>query len=129
MDRFARRVFTLAGVYGLVVLVPQYFLEERIGRDAPPPITHPEMFYGFLGVAIAWQLCFLVIARDPARFRPVMIPAILEKLAFGLPAVVLYAQRRISGAVLFFGAIDLLLAALFLLAYRRTTARPSTATP
>jgi len=129
VDRFARRVFTLAGVYGLVVLVPQYFLEERIGRDAPPPITHPEMFYGFLGVAIAWQLCFLVIARDPARFRPVMIPAILEKLAFGLPAVVLYVQRRISGAVLFFGAIDVLLAALFLLAYRRTTARPSTATP
>jgi hypothetical protein len=122
VDRFARRVFTLAAVYGLVVLVPQYFMEERIGRDAPPPITHPELFYGFLGVAIAWQLCFLVVARDPTRFRPVMVPAIVEKLAFGLPAIVLYSQRRISGAVLFFGAIDLLLATLFFISSRRTAA-------
>ena len=32
---FAKRVFLIAGVYGLLVLVPQYFMEERIGRDTP----------------------------------------------------------------------------------------------
>ena len=61
MDRFARRVYTVAGIYGLIVMLPQYFLEDRIGRDTPPPITHPEHFYGFIGVVIAWQLAFLVI--------------------------------------------------------------------
>lgn len=52
---FARYLFCFAAIYGFLVLVPQYFLEEHIGRDYPPPITHPEHFYGFLGVALAWQ--------------------------------------------------------------------------
>jgi hypothetical protein len=51
--RFARVVFLVAGIYGILVLLPQYFLEERIGIDSPPPITHPEHFYGFVGVALA----------------------------------------------------------------------------
>jgi hypothetical protein len=73
---------------------PQFFLEAQIGRDYPPPITHPEHFYGFVGVALAWQFVFLLIGRDPARYRPLMPIAVLEKLAFGVPAVVLYAQRQ-----------------------------------
>ena len=73
-----------------------YFLEGRIGRDTPPPITHPEFFYGFLGVAVAWQAAFLVIARDPVRFRPLMVPAVLEKAAFAL-AIVPVAGRSAGG--------------------------------
>ena len=78
---FARRVFLIAGVFGLLALLPLYFLEGRIGRDQPPAITHPEYFYGFVGVAATWRAASPVIARDPARFRPLMIPAILEKAA------------------------------------------------
>ena len=62
--RFASRVFRIAAIYGLIVLVPQYFMEGKIGRDTPPPITHAEYFYGFVGVALAWQPAFLLIARD-----------------------------------------------------------------
>lgn len=118
--RFAKRVFTLAAVYGILILAPGYFLEERLGRDFPPPITHPEHYYGFLGVALAWQVMFLVIARDPIRFRLAMLPAILEKLAFGLAAVVLYAQGRIPVPTLAAGIMDLLLGGLFFIAFRRT---------
>jgi len=118
--RFARWVFRLAGIYGLIVLLPQYFMEERIGRDDPPPITHPEHFYAFLGVAVAWQVAFLLIGQDPVRFRPMMIPAVLEKAGFGIAAPVLFAQHRISGVVFGFGMIDLGLGTLFVAAYRRT---------
>ncbi len=114
---FPRRVFLLAGIYGIIALLPQYFLEERIGIEMPPPITHPEHFYGFVGVALAWQLAFLLIARDPVRFRPLMPVAVLEKLSFGVAAVVLYTQGRVAGSVLSFGLIDLLLAALFTAAF------------
>ena len=127
MNRFARRVFTGAGIYGLIVLVPQYFLATRIGADTPPPITHQEYFYGFIGVAVAWQVVFLLIGQDPARYRPLTIPAVLEKLAFGVPAIVLYAQGRLPGSVLFFGLIDLTLAALFVAARRSTTRLPRAA--
>ena len=119
---FARRVFLIAGIYGLIVLPPQYFLEQQIGRDYPPAITHPEHFYGFIGVALAWQLAFLVIARDVVRFRPLMIPAIVEKLSFGIAALVLFALGRIPGVLLGFGLIDLLLAVMFAISRSRTPA-------
>ena len=120
MNRFARRVFTVAGIYGLIVMVPQYFLAARISRDTPPAITHLEYFYGFIGLAVAWQFVFLLIGRDPERYRPLMIPAVLEKLAFGVPAIVLYLQGQLPGTVLFFGLLDLTLGALFVASWRAT---------
>ena len=122
---FARRVFLVAAVYGVLALVPQYFLEARIGRDFPPPITHPEHFYGFVGVALAWQVLFFVVARDPARLRPVMPVAVLEKVAFGVVAVVLFLAGRLHPLMLGAGLIDLVLAALFLAAWLRTPGSPS----
>ena len=121
--KVARWSFRLAGIYGILVMLPQYFLEARIGRDFPPPITHPEHFYGFIGLALVWQLAFLILSRDPIRYRPLMIPAILEKLAFGVPAVLLFAGGRSSQAVLGFGLIDLALAVLFTMAFVRTAER------
>lgn len=118
---FARRVFLIAGIYGLVVLVPQYFLEGRIGRDTPPPITHPEFFYGFIGVAAAWQVAFLIIARDPVRYRLMMIPSMLEKVSFGAAAIILFWQGRLAPAMLAGGLIDLVWAVLFILAWRATS--------
>jgi hypothetical protein len=120
MDRFARRVYTIAGIYGLVVMLPQYFLEDRIGRDTPPPITHPEHFYGFIGIVLVWQLAFLVIARDPARLRAVMPVTVLEKLAFAIPVFLLYVKGRVAPSVLPFAAIDIVLGILFFVAWRRT---------
>jgi len=113
----ARWVFMAAGIIGLLMLLPHYFLFEKIGRDYPPAITHPEFFYGFVGVAVAWQFAFLVIARDPARYRLLMIPAVLEKLSFGIAALVLFTQQRIPAPALAGGLLDLVWAALFLIAF------------
>ena len=73
--RFARRLFLTSGIYGLIVMTPLYVIEQRVGSDHPPAITHPEYYYGFAGVGIAWQLMFLVIASDPVRYRMAMLPA------------------------------------------------------
>lgn len=117
---FARRVFLIAAIYGFIVLLPQYFLEEKIGRDTPPSITHPEYFYGFVGIALAWQVVFLLISRDPIRYRPLMLAAVIEKASFGLAAVALYVSGRLSGQMLAAGLLDLILGALFVVSYRRT---------
>lgn len=121
--RFARRVFIAAAVYGLIVLLPQYFMEARIGLVYPPAITHPEHFYGFIGLAVVWQFVFLLIASDVFRYRALMPLAVLEKLAFGLPVLVLYAQSRAPFPVLAVALLDLFLGALFLTAYLRLPAR------
>ena len=119
--KLARWIFGIAGIYGILVIAPLYFMEARIGRDDPPAITHPEYFYGFVGSALVWQIVFLVIAREPARFRPLMLVSVLEKLAWGIPAIVLFQQQRASGTTLGFGSIDLLLGALFLVAFFATS--------
>ncbi len=118
--RFAERVFRVAAIYGLIVLLPQYFLEARTGRDFPPAITHPEYYYGFIGVAVAWQLAFLVISRDPLRYRPMMIPAIIEKAGFGFATIALFLLDRLNLQMLAAGGLDLVLGVLFVFAYVQT---------
>ncbi len=109
---FAKRVFLVAGIYGLAVLFPQYFMEGQNGRDFPPPINHPEYFYGFIGVALAWQVVFLLIARDVQRYRLFMLPAVLEKFTWGL--------ATLAFVVVGFGIVDLIFGTLFLFAYYAT---------
>jgi hypothetical protein len=118
--KFAKIVFWVAAIWGFLFITPLYFMFNLIGEKDPPPITHPAFFYGFVGVALVWQIAFAFIARDPIRFRPMMIPAILEKLVYSIPVIVLVLQKRMNPADLMFSATDLILGALFLAAYLRT---------
>ena len=120
---FAKRLFLIAGIYGVLALVPQYFMEAKNGRDYPPPINHPEYYYGFIGVALAWQILFFIIARDPIRFRPAMYPGALEKVGFGGAGVILFVMGRAPAFVLAISIIDLIFAALFLVAAQKTPDR------
>lgn len=118
--KFAKYTFWIAGIYGFLALLPQYFLEEKTGIDFPPAITHPEYFYGFIGVALAWQVAFIIIARNPVKYRTMMIPSVLEKFSFGIALAVLFSQGRIPLMTLGFGILDSLLGLLFLIAYFKT---------
>jgi hypothetical protein len=118
--RFARWVFLLSGLTGLLMIVPPYFLEGKIGEDYPPAINHPEFYYGFLGVTMAWQLAFLVIASDPVRFRPVMLAALVEKASFVTAILLLYSAGRVAPVWLGAAAVDGTWLVLFLIAYLRT---------
>lgn len=118
--KFAQRVFLVAGIFGVVVLAPMYFLEDFLGRQFPPAITHPEFYYGFVGTVFAWQLVYLVISRDPARYRPMMLLAILAKASFGLAVFVLVALGRVPTLPALAAAIDLVFAVLFACAYVAT---------
>lgn len=121
--KFAKIVFFVAGIEGLLILSPMYFLENKIGRDAPPPIAHAEYFYGFVGVAVAWQVLFLVLATDPVRYRPMILPSILEKVAWGVALIVLRLQGRLALSTFAIGFVDWIFAFLFLAAY--FTAKPA----
>jgi hypothetical protein len=123
--RFAKGVFWVAGIWGFLVLTPLYFMFDLIGRQDPPPITHPGFFYGFVGAGLAWQVAFLFIAADPARFRPLMIPSILEKVSYGAAIIALVWQGRMHESDLVFAGTDLLLGLLFVIAYSKTRTRPA----
>jgi hypothetical protein len=121
--KFARIVFWIAGIWGFLVITPLYFLFDVIGAKDPPPITHPAFFYGFVGLALAWQVAFCLIASDPVRYRPLMIPSVLEKATYAMAVVVLVSEGRTRPSDLVFAGTDSLLGILFVTAYFKT--RPS----
>lgn len=115
--RFAKIVYWVAGIWGVVVITPLYFLFDVIPVKDPPAITHPGFYYGFVGTALAWQIAFLFIAWDPLRLRPMMIPSMVEKFSYGIAVVTLVMQGRMQRWDLVFGATDLLLGVLFVAAW------------
>ena len=90
---------------------------DLAGRLDPPPITHPQFYCGLAGLGLVWQFAFFVIATDPVRFRPMMIPSVLEKVSYVGALLVLYLQDRISAVQAATAVPDLLLAVLFVAAY------------
>lgn len=122
--RFARIVFVVAGIWGIVVLTPFFWLVDITGRRYHPPTTYPHFFYGFFAVALAWQIAFLMIGSNPARFRVLMIPAMLEKFSYVATLGVLFGQERIASVDAVAAIPDGLLGLLFLLAFVRTGTAP-----
>jgi hypothetical protein len=118
--KFARIVFMVAGVWGVLIIVLLYFIYDFIGRQSPPAINHPEFYYGFAGVTLAWQVVFLLIARDPARYRVMIIPSILEKLLYVIAILLLFTNGRVSVSQAISSTIDLMLALLFITAFLKT---------
>ena len=122
--KFAKIVFWIAGIWGVLVLTPLYFMFDLIGQKDPPPITHPAFYYGFVGVGLAWQVAFFIIATDPERFRPLMIACIVEKFGGAAVLGVLYLQGSLHPSDLTFGAADLLFGVLFVFAFLRAKDMP-----
>jgi hypothetical protein len=118
--KFAKIVFWIAGIWGVLVLTPLYFMFDLIGKQDPPPITHPAFYYGFVGVGLSWQIAFCIIATSPVRFRPLMIACVIEKFSYAAALTVLYMQSRLHRADLAFAGIDLLLGVLFIISFVKT---------
>ena len=118
--RFARIVFVVAGIWGIVILMPFYWLVDVTGRRYDPPTTHPHFFYGFVAVALVWQIAFLVIGSNPTRFRALMIPSMLDKFGYVATLGVLHGQGRIASVDALAAVPDGLLGLLFILAFAKT---------
>jgi hypothetical protein len=118
--KFAKIVFWIAGIWGLLVITPLYFLIGTIGQKDPPAITHPGSYYGFVGCALAWQVAFCFMATDPVRYRPLMLPSILEKATYAIAIVTLVLQGRTNPRDLVFAGTDSLLGIFFVIAYFKT---------
>lgn len=124
--RFAKIVYWTAGIWGLVIITPLFFMFNVIGRQDPPRITHPGFYYGFATTALAWQIAFLVIGSDPVRLRPLMIPSVIEKFGYGATVLVLFLGQRMRLGDLLLAGVDFLLGILFFVAFYRTRVKTQT---
>jgi hypothetical protein len=124
--KFAKYVFISAGVWGIAVLTPFYWLVDVTGRRYAPPTEYPHFFYGFFAITMAWQFAFLVIGSNPIRFRALMVPSMFEKFSYVVTLVILYNQARISVADFQAAIPDVLLGILFVVAFVKTrVSKPS----
>src|ERR1700676_1555362 len=80
--RFAKIVFRVAAIWGVLVITPLYFMFDLISRNDPPPITHPGFFYGFAGVCVGLgsrvflhrqRSCALSPAHDSFHYREIQL--------------------------------------------------------
>jgi len=119
--RFARVVFTVAGIWGILIMTPLYFTLDAVNRAYPPPITHPDLYYGFIDVTLAWQIAFLIIASNPVRYRTIMLAGILEKALYVTTMIALYFQGHLlPGQAAAIIVPDGTLGLLFVAAFFRT---------
>ena len=116
----AKWIFRIAGIYGVLVITPLYFMEPLVGRDNPAGITHPEFFYGFVCVTLAAQFMFLVISMDPIRYRPLMVVGMWEKFSYVVACIILLMHHRVPSSVGLFAFLDAVLGVLFIAAWLRT---------
>lgn len=113
----ARRIFQIAGVWGLFVLTVAYATHFLGGEEWAVVTSHPQYVHGFFLVTLAWQVAFLIIATDPVRYRLLMLAAMLEKFPFTLATILLYAAGSVPVSALIAGLIDGALGVAFAVAY------------
>ena len=113
--KLAKWTFRIAGIFGLIVMVPLLFAEKLIVQIMPPALNHPEFYYGFIILNICWQILYLFLAKDPIRYRPMMIPAFLAKASGPIALLWLYFQNRISSQWITTTIMDGAFAILFLI--------------
>ena len=121
--KFARYTYFAAGIFGLVLAIPvAYAALFDASETMQSPIGTGFFIYGFLAQFLAWQVLLFVLAADPMRFRPMMIPAFLAQVVEPLNSAWLYFYGHriwIPASVAF-----LILAILFLTSYWRTRPQP-----
>lgn len=112
-----KRIYFWAGIYGIILLLPLFLFENEIAKHFPPVTNRPEQYYGFIGVALAWQFAFILISREPVRYQLFMIPAILEKLLPAGAVIGLFLLDRVNIITMIPFIVDFVIGLLFIFGY------------
>jgi hypothetical protein len=107
--KFAKIVFWIAGAFGLLASVAMYFQ------------SGPNAYYGLIAGVLAFQVVFFLIARDPQRYRLMMIPGMLEKFIWVGTFAYFYLRGQITASELASATVlHGLLGVLFVIAFFKT---------
>lgn len=116
---FAKWVFTIGGIWGVIVIAPLFFMENSLAAMTGP-FSHPDTYYGFAASTLAWQFGYLLIGRDPVRYRPFMLLGAFGKAVFFGACWTLAILGRVQPLVAWAVTPDIILAILFVVAWWRT---------
>ena len=74
--KLARWIFLVAGILGLLMVAPVAFTLVAGGKTILPDAANLGLFiYVMVLQHICWQILFIILAREPIRYRPMMLLA------------------------------------------------------
>jgi hypothetical protein len=114
--RRSRNIFRASGIYGILILAPQLFREKAFVLPGLP-MNHPEFFYGFFIVSLAFQFVFLMISSDPVRYRPMIFAGLAEKGGYAVACILLFVHHRMAPDFFILYSVDILFLCLFAYSY------------
>jgi hypothetical protein len=112
--KFARVLYGITAIYGVLSLMPLYFMAGISDAMRPRPLP----ILNFTTDASAWRCCdesCLISRSDSARN--------FEKFAYSVPVVILFLLGRVAPTILLSSLVDPILGVLFIVAYFRTPGR------
>jgi len=119
--KLARWVFFSAGVFGFALILPLAYSLLSSQDSMFPAGATGLAFYGYVFQFTCWQILYFLVSTDPARYRPLMIPALLAMITTPLFPVWAYVYGiRFWPAILVLTGV---LACLFVLAFWLTKAK------
>lgn len=114
--RLARGVFLGAGAVGLLKLISTVYLAIVGGGSVLPQADGAGLLLVLTMAQYAiWQIACLVVSKDPVRYRPIMVLAILMTLTDPFNPVWLYMFGYLVWLSLIF--VDIAMAVLMMAAY------------
>jgi hypothetical protein len=114
--RLSRWVFAIAGTFGVILILPFAYTTVVSGELSLPDGSGAGLFLiGSFLQHIVWQIVYFIIATDPHRFRPMMVPAIFSMGISGFSSIWIYAYGIRMGVPV--GVVSVLMALTFIVAY------------
>ena len=114
--KFARWVFLIAGILGLLPVLPLAYDTIANGEAILPDFASMGLFFCVVVFQyVCWQILYIVLASDPVRYRLMMIPSFFAKVSAPFNPIWLFLygfNYWIPIAV-----VDVVFAILFLIAF------------
>ncbi|MGA9533209.1 MAG: hypothetical protein WBR18_10880 [Anaerolineales bacterium] len=124
--KIARWAFLGAGVFGLILAAPVSYSLFASPEEVLPSGSAVLLFSTLLFQYLCWQLLYILISRDPAKHRIMMIPAFLALIANSFYSLWWYGSGFPLGSLIL--VVQVIIACTFIAAFWSTGREKGTIT-
>ncbi len=121
MDKpnFYKKFFLFAGIYNLCISLPIWIFgivdtvtaSELFGMGVPPTLI---FFTAMMWFVFAFGIGYIIVSRNIKQNHGVVLIGAMEKIAFFIDAVAVFAMAEVAATVVVLGTVDLIFGILFI---------------
>ncbi len=121
MDKpnFYKKFFLFGGIYNLCISLPIWIFgvvdmttaSALFGMGVPPTLI---FFTAMMWFVFAFGIGYIIVGRDIKKNHGVVVIGAMEKIAFFIDAVAVFARAEVAVTVVVLGIVDLIFGVLFI---------------